>query len=203
MARNSIFPEHDRLGPGSNTKLEAKRILVYGVCGAGKTTFARRLSERTGITWTSVDDLTHLPGWVVRSDEFQIAEIEKICAGETWILDSAYRRWVHLPLSRADLIVGLDYPRWFSFLRLLRRTAKGIIFKTPLCNGNQESLRQALSRKSILLWHFQTFNRKRQRIRQWAADPSMPRVIVFGNAREAEKWLEQIGPTSEPAGSAS
>ena len=41
---------------------QAKRILVYGVTGSGKSTHAVALSDMTGIAWTSVDDLTWEPG---------------------------------------------------------------------------------------------------------------------------------------------
>lgn len=60
----------------------AKRILVYGVCGSGKTTLAWQISEATGIRWHSVDDLAFLPGWEPTTEEFQRAEIEKITADE-------------------------------------------------------------------------------------------------------------------------
>jgi adenylate kinase family enzyme len=146
--------------------MEARKILVYGVTGSGKTTFARRLSEKTGIPWTSVDDLAWLPGWVSTGDEYQI--------------------------GRAELVIGLDYPRWFSLLRLVRRTLARVIDKQPVCNGNFENWRLMLSRESILLWHFKSFSRKRARMRKWSQDPDRA-VILFRNHREAESWLKQLG----------
>jgi adenylate kinase family enzyme len=174
-------------------KLQANRILIYGVCGSGKTTFARRLGERTGIPWTSVDDLAWLPGWISTTNEHQTAEIQRICAAEQWILDSAYGKWLDLPLGKADLIVGLDYPRWFSLARLIRRTALRMIDQHKVCNGNVETWRQTFSPNSILLWHFRSFARKRQRMRAWrnAADASR-QVILFPNARAAEVWLQGL-----------
>lgn len=89
----------------------ARRILVYGVCGSGKTTLARQLSEATGIPWHGVDDLAFEPGWRPTTEEFQRAEIEKIITADRWILDTAYGKWLELPLGQADVIVALDYPR--------------------------------------------------------------------------------------------
>jgi adenylate kinase family enzyme len=167
----------------------AKRVLVYGVCGSGKTTLASRLSEVTGIPWHSVDDLAWLPGWRTTTEEYQRGVIAPICESESWILDTAYGQWLDLAIDRAEVIVALDYPRWFSFLRLLRRTFSRVVDKKPICNGNVETLRNTFSRDSILLWHFRSFRRKRTRIRSWAAAVSGPPVIVIQSAWEAEMWL--------------
>ena len=72
---------------------------------------------------------------------------------DSWVLDTAYSGWLDLVLDRADLIVGLDYPRWRSLGRLVRRTAARIIGRRPVCNGNVETLRNALSRDAIIAWH--------------------------------------------------
>jgi hypothetical protein len=88
--------------------------LIYGVTGSGKTTLAARISTITGIPWHAVDELTWEPGWVQVPDDEQQRRIEVICAGECWILDTAYARWLDIPLARTELIVALDFPRWFS-----------------------------------------------------------------------------------------
>ena len=41
-----------------------QRVLVMGSSGSGKSTFARRLSEMTGIPFVSLDALFWKPGWV-------------------------------------------------------------------------------------------------------------------------------------------
>lgn len=92
-----------------------QRILVYGVTGSGKTTLAGRLAAVAGVPWYSVDDLTWLPGWLPVPAEEQRERIRTICARDHWILDTAYGVWLDIPLARAELVVGLDYPgrcRW-------------------------------------------------------------------------------------------
>lgn len=74
----------------------------------------------------------------------------------------------------ADLIVGLAYPRWRSLSRLIRRTLSRTIDPKRICNGSTESFRQALSKDSIIAWHFRSFANKRRRIRQWQHDPGKP-----------------------------
>lgn len=168
------------------------RIFVYGVTGTGKSTLAAAIAERTGLPWHSVDDLTWEPGWTQVALEEQRRRITEICAGERWILDTAYGKWRDIPLARTQLIVGLDYPRWLSLSRLMRRTALRILDRRPICNGNIETLRGTFSRDSIIWWHFQSFARKRQRIREWAADPTGPDVVRLTSPRETRRWLATL-----------
>ena len=41
-----------------------RRVLVIGPCGAGKSTLAFKLAERTGLPLHHMDKLNWLPGWV-------------------------------------------------------------------------------------------------------------------------------------------
>ncbi len=171
---------------------QAKRILIYGVTGSGKSTLGRRISDITGIPYTEADSLTWEPNWVQVSKEIQRERITELCACDEWVLDSAYGTWKDIVFPRADLIVGLDYPRWISLSRLLRRTVARVRDRKLVCNGNVETLRQALSRDSILLWHFRSFKRKRAQIRAWQSEFGERRVIVFKHPQEAEAWLATL-----------
>ncbi|WP_134767160.1 adenylate kinase [Nocardioides sp. 1609] len=172
-----------------------RRVLLYGVTGSGKSTAAARLSEVTGIPWHSVDDLTWQPGWVALPEDEQRALFVGICAGERWILDSAYSTWLDVAMGRADLVVGLDYPRWLSFSRLVRRTVRRAVRQEVVCNGNRERWRKIVSRDSILVWHAQSFARKRDRMRAALADGGGPEVLLFRRPRDLARWLEQQAST--------
>lgn len=178
-------------------ELGVQRVLIYGVTGSGKTTLAARLSAITGLPWHAVDELTWEPGWVGVPDDVQCERIAAICAGDEWILDTAYGKWREIPLARAELIVALDYPRWLSLGRLLRRTVARIVDRRPICNGNRETLRTAFASDSIVLWHFKSFTRKRERMRAWDADLDGPRVRRFGSPRELDAWLRGLSPANK------
>lgn len=165
---------------------------MYGVTGSGKTTLAAQIAARTGLPWYSVDDLTWQPGWVQVPVEEQRRRVEAICAGDRWILDTAYSAWLDVPMTRAQLIVALDYPRWVSLGRLLRRTLMRVLDHREVCNGNHESFRQAFSGDSIVLWHFRTFARKRAHIRAWAADLDGPHVVLLTSPRTTRAWLARL-----------
>jgi hypothetical protein len=102
-------------------------------------------------------------------------------------------------LARTDLIVALDYARWRSLGRLARRAFMRAVDHRPICNGNTESFRQALSRDSILVWHFRYFASKRSRMRAWAADPAGPQVIRLSTPAATRRWLASISQAASPA----
>ena len=168
------------------------RILVYGVTGAGKSTAALAIGARTGHPVTLVDELTWLPGWVPVEEEEQRRVIGEITAGERWLLDSSYGAWLDLVLPRAGLVVGLDYPRWLSLGRLVRRTVSAAVTREPRCNGNVETWRAIFRRDSIIVWHFRSFARKRERMRAWAVSPDGPEVLLFRHPRELEAWVATL-----------
>ncbi len=169
------------------------RVLVYGVTGSGKSTAALAIGARTGHPVTLVDELTWLPGWVPVEAARQREVIGEIVAGERWLLDSSYGDWLDFVLPRTQLVIGLDYPRWLSLGRLVRRTVSGAITKQPRCNGNVESFRKMVDRSSIVRWHFQSFARKRDRMRAWADAPDGPEVLLFRHPRELDAWLASLG----------
>ena len=171
---------------------DARRVLIYGVTGSGKTTLAASLANTTEIEWHSVDDLTWEPEWIEVPDDEQRRRIQHICEQPEWILDTAYGKWLDVPLGQAQLIVALDYPRWFSLQRLVRRTVTRLFDRRLICNGNRESLGGLFSRDTIILWHFRSFNRKRQRIRQWSNDPAAPPVLRFTSSRQTKEWLSGL-----------
>ena len=170
--------------------LGAHRVLIYGVTGSGKTTLARRLSAATGLPWYSADDeIGWRPGWVQTPLGDQRRLAEAICRRDDWILDTAYASWRDVVLDRVELIVALDYPRRVSLARLVRRTIARIVDRREICNGNRETLRQALLGESILAWHFRSFTGKRRRIAAWCADPDAPPVLRFTRPRDVQRWL--------------
>ncbi|TML69096.1 MAG: AAA family ATPase [Actinobacteria bacterium] len=131
-----------------------KRVAVLGLAGTGKTRFGRALSERLGAPFVELDALHWRPGWVEATATELRELVEPLVAGETWVVDGAYRRKIgDLVLASADLVVWLDLPVWVWFPRLLRRTLRRAIRREEFLNGNRETLRGALwSRDSLLLY---------------------------------------------------
>jgi adenylate kinase family enzyme len=181
------------MGQGSVADLRgARRVLCYGVTGSGKSTLALRLGAELGLPVTLVDEHYWEPGWVPAPHEQFEEHIASTLNGPRWVVDTAYARHLDAIFRRADVIVALDYPRLVSLARLVRRTYRNIVTRAPLCNGNVDTLRNALSRDSIIRWHFQSWRSKRRRMRAWSADPEVPPVLLLGTPAETERALAQL-----------
>ena len=174
----------------------ATRYLIHGVTGSGKTTLAAEIARRTGLPWHAMDELTWEPGWVAVSPELQRERGAAVCGQDAWVMDTAYSSWLDLALARAHVIVALDYPRWVSLRRLMRRTLTRVVDKQPICNGNTETWRLMFSRESIIVWHFRSFARKRGLIRSWLQESPGPELVHLTSTRATQRWLETLEPVS-------
>lgn len=170
-----------------------RRVLVYGVTGSGKSTLAARVADRLGLPGHAMDELTWDRGWVPVPAQEQRRRVSEVLAGDAWVLDAAYGIWSDLVLERVELIVGLDLPRSLTLARLLRRTVSHIVRRTPTCNGNVETWRNAFfDRESIVLWHFRSFQRTRRRMRLWHAGPDFPETVLLHSPVEVERWFAAL-----------
>ncbi len=87
-----------------------QRVIVIGCPGAGKSTFARWLRDRTALPLYYLDLLWHTSDRTTRSrDEFD-ADLETILAQEHWIIDGHYGRTLERRLAACDTVFVLDLP---------------------------------------------------------------------------------------------
>lgn len=100
---------------------EAKRILILGCGGAGKSTLARRLGAATGLPVVHLDGLYWQPGWVAMERAAWRRTVENEIAKDAWIIDGNFGSSLELRLSRAQAAVYLDYSRAVCLAGVLRR----------------------------------------------------------------------------------
>ncbi|AXE38395.1 adenylate kinase [Acidipropionibacterium virtanenii] len=175
----------------------ATRVLIHGATGAGKSTAAARIGQILDLPVHLADEeIGFLPAsqavWTNRPPEEMRRIAARVASGDRWILDSSYGAFRDEILPRAEVIIGLDYPRWLSLARLLRRTATRVRDGRLICNGNRETLRQQFGRDSIIVWHFSSFARKRRTMRGWAQDPAGPPTILVSGPAELEQLIAAI-----------
>lgn len=87
-----------------------KRVLVIGCPGGGKSTFARRLRDVSGLPLHYLDLLWHRPDRTTVSRETFDAGLREIIRGDRWIIDGNYLRTLDLRLAACDGVFLLDLP---------------------------------------------------------------------------------------------
>jgi adenylate kinase family enzyme len=101
-----------------------QRVLVMGSSGSGKSTFARRLSDMTGIPFVSLDALFWKPGWI-KSDtaEFR-GRLTEVALQPRWIMDGNFpSHLVELRRDVCDTVIWFDLPRWNCMFGIMKRIA--------------------------------------------------------------------------------
>ena len=98
-----------------------KRVLIIGCGGAGKSTLARALGEKTGLPVVHLDKIFWLPGWVEMETAVFDQRIREEMAKEAWIMDGNYNRTLPERVRYCDTIIYLDFSRLACLLGVLKR----------------------------------------------------------------------------------
>lgn len=169
-----------------------QRIIIIGTTGSGKSYLAQQLGHKLHLPLQDLDELYWLPDWIPAQEKEFIQAVEKTVTAPAWIVTGNYRVAQPLIWSRGDTLIWLDYGFWRIFGQLLSRTWHRIRDQKPLCNGNYESWRHVLSRKSIFLWFLKTYHRRRREYGAFLANPAaypQLRLIRLRSRQETDLFL--------------
>lgn len=101
---------------------DAKRVVVVGCAGSGKSTLSMRLSERLNLPYISMDrDIFWLPGWQLRPRDEGLQRMRAYVENERWIFDGNSPGSLSLRLDRADFVIWMRPPRFVSVYGILSR----------------------------------------------------------------------------------
>ena len=98
-----------------------KRVLIVGSPGAGKSTLAGALADRTGLPLHHLDQLYWQPGWVEPERDRWRGTLDRVLAQPRWIIDGNYGGTLGARLARADTVIDLDVPAWRCLARVIGR----------------------------------------------------------------------------------
>lgn len=94
---------------------EAKKILILGDAGRGKTTMAEKLSKKLGLPSYSTDDFF----WKIKfseanSNEYMVSKAKEAFNLPEWIVEGGSHRMIEHGVDKADLIINLEFSNIFS-----------------------------------------------------------------------------------------
>lgn len=97
------------------------RILIIGSGGAGKSTLARHLGEKTGLPVHHMDKFFWLPGWVEPDQAEFTDRLMQVTKSDAWIIDGNYNSTLPLRLPYAQAIIYMDFPRTVCLFNVIKR----------------------------------------------------------------------------------
>lgn len=162
------------------------RVLVIGSGGAGKTTFARALADRTGLPLVHLDAEHWRPGWVAPPRPEWDATVDRLIARPEWIMDGNYGGTLPRRLEACDTVIFLDRGRLTCLWRVFRRrVAYRGSTRPDLPEGCPEQLTL-----DFLRWIWRYPKRRRGAIleRLSGLRPDQPAVVLRSEA-EIERFL--------------
>lgn len=133
-----------------------QRVVVVGGPGSGKSTLARHVSAAVGALYVELDALWWRADWVPSDPvEFVSRTRSRLRDAEWWVVDGNYLDAVGAAevWPAADTVVWLDLPRPISFRRAIQRSARRVLTKQRLWNGNREQLGVLRPRSLKRLWN--------------------------------------------------
>jgi adenylate kinase family enzyme len=168
----------------SNGKINAKKILILGDAGRGKTTLARRLSELLGIRSYSTDDFYWKVKFSERAEKQKsIEKVKKVYAREEWIVEGTTLRLLRPGFEEADLIVYLEFQNIFQqWSALIKRNSK----------RKSETLSDLLRLLRHVLYKRYKLGYKRDDPRALELlQPYSDKLVVLSSIREIEEFIKE------------
>lgn len=167
-----------------------KRVLLVGSPGAGKSTFARKLSLITGLPIIHLDRYYNDKKLGYVDDEVKwTAFIAQLIAEDEWIIDGNYSGSLEMRLARADRVFVFEYPRWRALLGLARRRLE---YHTNVRTDMPDGWRERLDlRFLIYVWKF----RKRYKTSKSYSvlskvDPQ--KIVTFKRPADVRAYLQNL-----------
>jgi len=98
--------------------------MVIVCCGAGKSTFSKKLAKITNLDLIHLDQHFWKPNWEETEKEQWSKIVSELANKESWIIDGNYGGSMDIRIKHADTIIYLDYPTLKCLWRVTKRIIK-------------------------------------------------------------------------------
>ena len=161
-----------------------KKVVVVGCPGSGKSTFARKLQEKTGLPLYYLDMIWHKPDKTTLTKEEFDEKLHELIARDEWIIDGNYSRTLEPRLQACDTAFVFDLPLEVCLAGAQARVGtKRIDMPWEETELSQEFLNYILS------FSQQQLPRLLQLAQQYS---SQKQVIFFRSRRECDDFLKSL-----------
>ncbi|OGB83577.1 hypothetical protein A3F66_04370 [candidate division TM6 bacterium RIFCSPHIGHO2_12_FULL_32_22] len=154
------------------------KIVIIGNAGSGKSTFAKKLSQKLCLPLYHLDKYFWKPGWQEPNySEFELIHND-LCDQLKWIIEGMNTRILEYRIKRADIIIFLDFSRYLCLFRVLKRAILGFgNIRDSSAPGCPERIPDLKFLKFI--WHFDA--KQRARIKDLLEKYNYKSILIVKN----------------------
>lgn len=160
------------------------RIIIIGSPGAGKSCFARKLRDMTGLPLYYLDQVYHKPDrTTVTREEFDRKLLE-IMETDNWIIDGNYQRTLPIRFEACTDVFFLDYP--------LEQCLEGAALRIGIKREDLPWIEEEFDpefRQYILDFHRDQLPRIYELVEQYQ---DIKRITIFHSREEADEWITRL-----------
>jgi adenylate kinase family enzyme len=166
-----------------------RRIVIIGPLGAGKSTLAVELGRILEIPVHHLDTLYWGDTWTAPSPAEWDGLLDRLVAGDSWIIDGNFSSSLPRRLAAADTVVYLDAPRLTSAVQATKRRLFHRWRPGPGVAGGARPMFNAQLFRWIWVYRRET---RPQLFEQLAAPPVAGKTVFLRNRRDVRRFLASV-----------
>ncbi|HEY5442373.1 MAG TPA: hypothetical protein VIJ68_02455 [Candidatus Saccharimonadales bacterium] len=166
-----------------------KRVVVVGCPGSGKSTFSKKLANKTGLPVVHLDYYYHQTqhNYYINTEAWN-AKVVELIEPATWIVEGNYGATFPERFRAADTIIFFDIPRRICFYRIFKRW---MYYRDRKRDEMPDDWAEKLDPEFLkYVWHFS--KRSKPKILTQVNAHKNKNVLIFNKSKTAEDYLESI-----------
>ncbi len=175
--------QNEKVSIGQTDKMQ--KVIVIGCSGSGKSTFSKKLRDRSGLPLYHLDLIYwREDGTVLDKDELDI-RLDGIISEDSWIIDGNYSRTMEKRMAACDTVFFFDIPTEDCIAGVRKRHGK------PRSDMAWKQARD--SEDAEFMEFIKNYNTThRPKVLELLSKYSDKNIVIFKNRQSADRFIINV-----------